>query len=215
MRKSFRFLSCQRQTGFAPLALLACIAAFSSSAVAGVVIPSGGDYTFNGNTCSSTSSDGFFCLSDTFNRPVANDTLAPDTLSAFTDATPFDTLTFEVDAPGNFNLTITPDPSIGWSSYLFLYQTSFDPAQPLSNVLLGESNSDGTSNLNVDLLSNTTYIAVIAGFANYDWGPYSGEIQQLTVVDSAPETSTAALALGGILCGWAYTVVRRRGSARA
>jgi len=201
-----------RGRNLVPLVLLALFAA-SSNCVAGLVIPSGGDYTYSGNTCPSTSSDGFFCLSSTFNRPVANGDLQPDTLSDTAYATPFDTLTFQVEASGNFNVTITPDPTVGWSSYLFLYQTAFDPTQPLSNVLLGESNSDGTSNLNTNLFSGTIYVAVVAGFANFDWGSYAGEIQQVSLAP-APETSTFALTVGGIVFALGCSRLRRRGSAR-
>lgn len=178
-----------RQFAKASLALLSLFAACVLPAAANVLIPAGGDYLYTGATPSSSA----------FDRPVGNGDLAPEILSDFADLAAFDPFFFEVASSGIFNMTITPPTDFGtaWSTYAFLYRTSFNPATPLMNVLLGESNPDGTSNLSATLTANTTYILVAAGFTNFDAGPYSGEITQVSFA-AVPETSTFFLLTGGL-----------------
>ena len=146
-----------------------------------IILPGNTNYSYSGDTSLS---------GDTFDRPLANGNQPPNTPSPDADAVGYDAFSFQVTTPGVYNLLITPV-DFAFSSYLFLYQTSFVPAAPLTDVLLGESNSDTTSNLTATLLANTVYIAVATGFSNFDEGAYTGAIAEIAPL--VPEPSTLIL----------------------
>jgi hypothetical protein len=172
------------------LIFVAGLTTFAGTLSAGILLlPDQADYVYTSDTT---------VTGDFFNRPVGNGTSAPDTLSDFADAVDYDTLSFALTTTGVYDLTVTPV-DLSFNSYLFLYQTSFDPANPLVNVLLGESNADGSSNLTATLSSDTTYILVATGFANFDGGPYSGEIKEVEDAAAASEPLSGGLMAGGIL----------------
>jgi hypothetical protein len=145
------------------------------------------DYMYSGDSS----------LGDTFQRPVANGNSPPNMLSMDANAVGYDAFSFGVTTPGIYSLTI--DTAFQFVSYLLVYQTSFDPAHPLNDILLGESNYDTNpstieslnSILTVTLLANTVYIAVATGYSNFDYGTYTGEITE--VAPLVPEPSTFVL----------------------
>jgi len=147
---------------------------------AGVILPDNADYMYSGDTS----------LGDTFNRPVANGSSPPIILSPDADSDGYDAFSFGVTTSGVYNFVITPV-GFEFSSYLFLYETSFDPADPLADILLGESNVDTTSSLTATLMANTVYIAVATGFSNFDDGAYTEEITEIAPL--VPEPSTFVL----------------------
>jgi hypothetical protein len=165
------------------IALALLVLAVTMPSLCATVIISSTDYQYSGDTS----------VGDTFNRPVANGDAPPNSLSPDADAVGYDAFSFEVTTPELYNLEIAAT-DFGFFSYLFLYQTSFDPAAPLTNVLLGESNGDTTSGFTAPLLSDTVYIAVATGFSNFDDGPYTGEI-----VEIVPEPSTFFLISASVL----------------
>lgn len=89
--------------------------------------------------------------SPTYNRPetspasFANDCGAPTTLSTTTGtAVHYDAQTFTVGTTGTYDLVNVSNTFGDLSdSYLALYQGSFDPATPLTNVLY--ANDDGAA----------------------------------------------------------------------
>jgi hypothetical protein len=171
---------------------------------AGVItLPDNANYSYSGDTSLS---------GDTFNRPVANGNLPPNILSPDADAVGYDAFSFQVTTPGVYSFLITPV-GFAFSSYLFLYETAFVPADPLTDVLLGESNGDTTSSFTATLLANTVYIAVATGFSNFDEGAYTGAIAEIAPL--APEPSTFVLISAIMLFpAVAYTLrvtCRRRG----
>ena len=152
-----------------------------------VTLPNNANYQYSGDTSLS---------GNTFDRPIGNGNQAPNMLSPTANSVGYDTLSFQVTTSGIYNLDIAAT-NFAFDSYLFLYQTSFDPAAPLTNVLLGETNGDTTSSLTATLLANTVYTAVATGFANFDEGPYTGTITETAPL--APEPSTFVLILAIML----------------
>jgi hypothetical protein len=146
-----------------------------------ITLPDNAHYSYSGDTS---------LTGDTFNRPIANGDLPPNSLSLDADAVGYDAFSFQVTTPGVYSFLITPV-GFAFSSYLFLYETAFVPAAPLTDVLLGESNGDTTSSFAATLFANTVYIAVATGFSNFDEGAYTGVITEIAPL--APEPSTFAL----------------------
>ncbi len=163
------------------LTLFLCLTAMPL--YAGIILPDNADFQYSGDTS----------LGDIFNRPVGNGNAAPVSLSPDADAVGYDAFSFEVTTQGIYSLEVSVA-DFGFSTYLFLYQTSFDPAAPLADILLGESNLDTTSSLTATLFSNTLYIAVTTGFSNFDEGAYGGEIKEIAPL--VPEPSTFILISG-------------------
>lgn len=94
----------------------------------------------------------------------------PVALSARGTAVPYDMMRFTVGTTGTYTLKSTA----GWDNYLFLYSTAFDPASPLSNVLLGNDDfeSAGTAGFATTLTAGTPYFLVASGFNNSDSGKH-------------------------------------------
>jgi hypothetical protein len=159
-------------------ALIVCAGTMTVSA--GTILPDNADYHYSGDTS----------LGGTFNRPVANGNMAPDTLSVDADNVGYDAFSFQVTTQGLYNIEIMAS-DLGFDSYLFLYQNSFDPSASLANVLLGDSNDNTTSSFTSTLFENTVYIVVATGFSDFDGGPYTGEITE--IAPSTPEPATFVL----------------------
>ncbi|MCX6874982.1 MAG: M6 family metalloprotease domain-containing protein [Verrucomicrobia bacterium] len=111
----------------------------------------------------------------TWHRPDQNGTNPPAVLSTVGTAVPFDVVSFTVSASGNYAMKSTGT----WDNYLFLHATGFDPANPLTNVVIGNDDfpSVGVAGFNnVTLYAGTTYFLVTSGFQNYHAGTYTLEI---------------------------------------
>jgi len=95
----------------------------------------------------------------------------------------YDAFEFTVDVPGGYTLTSTLD--VVDDHFTFLYKGSFDPANPLDNLLdygLGNGNSPfdvprGTSQIEAVLLTGETYIWVTSQWSRFDpIIPFTNEI---------------------------------------
>jgi hypothetical protein len=144
----------------------------------------------------------------TWNRPVANDLDPPIELSSDGDAVPYDAHGFTVDTAGLYSLFSAATDPFGWDNYTFLYVTSFDPTNPLQNVVIGNDDDPvtGSSGFDATLITNTNYFLVTTGFADFDAGAFQNTIDLLQAETippdpgaSAPEPNTLFLFGAGIV----------------
>lgn len=156
----------------------------------------------------------------TWNRPTEG--TPPSYLSGTGTAVHYESWSFWVGSPGTYTFEIVQFPVISglpatsatFDTFLFLYGTSFDPASPLTNVLVGNEVNPFTYNwsrIDYNLTASMQYFVIATGYYNetYDiysgFGPYSlnlrgpGDIN-LGEVAPVPEPSTMLL-LGSGLAG--------------
>jgi hypothetical protein len=148
--------------------------------------------------------DGSTAGQPTWNRPEPNSTLPPDTLSNFATDTPYQSLEFLVDTNGSYNISALSNP-VGWPMALFLYENSFDPAQPLTNVRIGDIGGIGATNpqFSIALMAGVQYSLVATGFFNNSSGTYTNFIDgpgQVTPVPVPPQV-IGTLLLAGLAAG--------------
>lgn len=168
------------RTALAAIVSMACMTAAQANIV-----------NFSGNT-----GDG-----ETFNRLVEQ----LDKLSAIGTAVGYDSYSFSVETTGTYTFLTTSD----FDSFTFLYQGGFDASAPLSNILAGDDDLFGetTSGLFGELSAGTTYVLVITGFANHNFGLFNSTIGgpgNIVPTPAVPEPETAAMfALGLGVLEWA------------
>lgn len=146
----------------------------------------------------------------TFNRPVAA-TVPPTTLSAIGTAVAYNVFTFSVDLSGTYSFTSlsTQFDLNDYDNELFLYQGSFSPLSPLTNVLIGNDDIGpgfDLSGFDFTLTAGTTYFVVTTGFDNGDFGSYFNTITgpgnfNNEIPEPSPALATLAFALMGIGLG--------------
>jgi hypothetical protein len=124
----------------------------------------------------------------TWNRPL----LAGPTITETANAVPFAVIPFFVSASATYILGTKAN----FDTYLHLYDKhGFDPHHQLRGLIAGDDDSgEGTlSEIIFDLTADAQYYAVVSGFANSSFGPFtlaisgSGDIAIVTTV-SEPET---------------------------
>lgn len=142
--------------------------------------------TYNGTTVGSP----------TFNRPIANGTSAPTSLSGVGTAVAYDVVVFSVSANANYSFLSTVTSS-GYDNYTLLYTGVFNPSAPLTNVVIGNDDltSTTTSGFTRALTTGTTYSFVTTGFANTDAGTFTNAITLAPV----PEPSAWMMIGAGFL----------------
>ena len=117
-----------------------------------------------------------------FNRPSGLGALSPTA----TDV-PFETAEIEVAEDGFFTvLSDQENFGIPWDGYLLVYVDSFDPFDPLTNLIafnddyfgvLLPGTGVGYSGIeDVELLSGVPYVIVQTGFNNESFGPYQMQV---------------------------------------
>jgi hypothetical protein len=113
---------------------------------------------------------------DTTGKPTWNRSDSgnpPTTISSFATATRYDVFSFTVDTAGSYIF----DSSSPYDNYGLLYQGSFDPASPLTNVIIGNDDNFTTSyNFTTNLSTGTNYFLVSTGFNNTDFGAFTTTI---------------------------------------
>lgn len=125
-----------------------------------------------------------------FNRPNTSVTPPPTTLSSTATAVPYGVFSFTPVTSGLYRFaSITSTP--GFNNFTALYQNSFNPASPLTNILLSNEDfgSTSVSGFEVNLNFGVTYHFVTTGSALDDFGAYSASVQQI-FVSTANDTTT-------------------------
>jgi hypothetical protein len=157
--------------------------------------------TFTGSTTGAT----------TYNRADEDSTLSTDG-----DAVAFKTFQFTVGAVGTYDILSNGD----FDTFVSLYGGSFDPNNPLANLLVGNDDAfNGTDFVNhvsafgFDLLPGITYTVVTSAFGDGEAGFFSNAIVgpgAVTAIGAAavPEPDALALLLSGF--GVMAFVARRR-----
>lgn len=151
-------------------------------------------FTYSGTTVSGP----------TFNRPNANGSSAPTTLSATATAVPYDIVIFSVATTGTYSFLSTSNTPT-YDNYTFLYSGYFT-GSPLSGVLIGNDNltSTLTSGFNYTLTSGTMYSFLTTGATNASAGSFTDTI---TLV---PEPNTWAMVGAGLAGLMVVQRLRRR-----
>ena len=115
---------------------------------------------------------------DTTDDPVWNRPLSgnpPTGLSGVGTAVRYEATGFQVNSNGAYDFLA----SSVFDNFLFVYQTVFIPANPLSNVIRGDDDSGPGSNAQMTglvLSAGTQYYLVFTSFNNADFGVYSTSI---------------------------------------
>jgi hypothetical protein len=145
----------------------------------------------------------------TWNRTVQGN--PPTSLSSVGTAVAFATFTFQVTASDTYTIDVIST----WDNYLHLYDGAFDPNSQFGNLLA--ANDDAGAGLNAQMIRNlttgNTYVAVVSGYENTDFGEYSlsfssgGQQGQAVPASVVPEPTTYALMSLGLM---AMGVVHRR-----
>jgi hypothetical protein len=172
---------------------ISSLAILSTTSLAIVAAPDGakaGTFSYSGNLTGQP----------TFNRPVEGTPPTPP-LSSVGTAVPYQTQTFTVDTTSSgYEIIGRWRPSTGAPTganpsadgYIFLYQNSFNPASPLTNVLSADDDYSNNSrncssavgcsrlpstNATLTLTAGVTYIVVASQFYN----PPTDNVSQYTV----------------------------------
>ena len=169
-------------------------------------------------TATPAAADVFMFSGNTAGGPTFNRTLAgapPASLSGVGTAVAYNTLTFTADVAGTYNFLMT-SVTAGYDPFLALYLGSFNPGAALTNVLvanddLGDFQHSGFTRA---LTTGQTYVAVLTGFNNTDFGAYNLTISGLgAIAAGVPEPAAWALMIIGLGLGGA--LLRRRRAATA
>lgn len=149
----------------------------------------------------------------TYNRPLSG--IPPTSLSAVGTAVHYELLPFEVTADGSYDFLLHGDSPVNWDTFLGLYSGSFDPTSSLTNALAYNDDfpSIGLSGFSYNLLTGTSYFAIVTGFENDDFGDWTLTVRGPgTVVPGGsggvPEPAAWGMLIGGF--GLAGAAMRRR-----
>jgi hypothetical protein len=128
-----------------------------------------------------------------YNRPLTG--VAPTSVSGVGTAVAYNTFLFSPVSTGSYTFVLTSTQA-GYDPFLVLYASPFNPASPLTNVIVANDDLTGLtdSGFTQTLLAGTVYTAVITGFDNLDFGTYT-----LTIANAAavPEPATWGMMLAG------------------
>ena len=140
----------------------------------------------------------------TWDRPIGQGPLPPVMLYPFSTAISYDFQAFFVSAAGSYTFLSTATNPVNWDNYTFLYQNVFNPAAPLTNVLVGNDDSPtvGLSGFTTNLDTGRNYFMVTTGFDNTNRGSYSNSISGVGDITlgiiptgTVPEPTSLALVL--------------------
>ena len=161
---------------------------FAALAVASALTLNAGTIMFGGSTTGAP----------TWNRPLE----ALTGLSPIGTAVPYVVTGFTVDQADFFTFDSTA--TLGWDNFLFLYELTFDPLDPLTNALIADDDNPivGLSGFSLNLLAGTQYYLVTTGFGNTNFGDFTNTISAnsgTAVLDATvPEPSTLFVAGAGL-----------------
>lgn len=156
----------------------------------------------------------------TASDPVFNRPLTTNLLSAVGTAVAYDVYGFHVNANGTYSIEATAFGGNNADTYFALYQSTFNPARPLTNLVNVDDDSGvGTlSLLSSTLTAGTQYYLVFSAYYNNSYGAYTGRFDTVSgggqvsldgaaVPGEVPEPATLALLPLALL---GMTMVRRR-----
>lgn len=134
-----------------------------------------------------------------FNRP----TEAPFDLSLIGTAVPYYALPFAVSLNGDYDFSaVATVPADNFDTFVHLYFGQFNPLAPLDNLLAANDDAGAGSALNgQSLLASQTYVFVIDGFDNDDFGGFAASISGPGDVSRVPDQSPTILLTGMGLAG--------------
>jgi hypothetical protein len=160
----------------------------------------------------------------TWNR--ANVGTPTPSISLLTTATPYNAFAFTVSTTGSYTFQSGNSTFLGtanqpnnnipaiWDNYTFLYAKTFNPAAPLTNLLIGNDDNliTGLSGFTIGLDQGTNYIFVTTGLLNSSFGSFTNTITStgtgtaIPPIAAVPEPATV---LGSIVA-FGYGVHSRR-----
>jgi hypothetical protein len=125
-----------------------------------------------------------------FQRPVPNGSSPPTTLSGAASAVPYNMLELTPPETGTYRFVST-SATPGFNNFTVLYRNSFNPASPLTNVLIANENLAGetTSGFEVELTAGTPYIFVTTGSTMDDYGAYTVGVERVQGVTVSGTTT--------------------------
>lgn len=144
-----------------------------------------------------------------YNRPLLNVGVVTTTfasLSPNAPAVPYSARNLSIVGAGTYTFTSTGTSPLNWDNALFLYSVSFDPLNPLSNILIGMTGyqqvNQGTSAFNITLATGS-YFLVTTGVFNADFGTAANSITGPGAITSpTPEPGPIAMiGFGLVLLG--------------
>lgn len=134
----------------------------------------------------------------TFNRPIED----LSTTSAVGTAVAYDLVGFTVSTSGSYAIA-----GVGtFDTFAGLYQTSFNPAAPLTNALIANDDLTGfnSSGYEFNLVAGTQYFALMTGFSNTDSGVYAASISgpgDITPVANSADSANILTLTGSTTAG--------------
>jgi hypothetical protein len=104
----------------------------------------------------------------TFNRPIQNGNNAPIFLSGLATSVYYTTYSFRPSTTGSYTFRESTFTGDGGDSYGFLYMSPFNPASPLTNVLIGDDDDGPGSHyeFTITLTAGVSYTLVSTTFNN-------------------------------------------------
>ena len=148
----------------------------------------------------------------TFDRPDVNyNTNVPEQLSGTTVA--FDSLEFSVSSAGTYNFLSTDIAPVNWDNFTLLYSGSFNPASPMTNLLIGNDDlahagNQGVSGFSYALQTGVSYVFVTTGYYASSTGSFTDSI----TLSAVPEPGTWVI-VGASFVGLAMMQRLRRKAA--
>jgi hypothetical protein len=151
-----------------------------------------------------------------FNRPLQG--TPPTGLSGIGTAVTYDLFPFFVSAADTYTLqtlSAVLSPGTADDTFMVLYQTAFNAASPLTNVLQAADDTvmGNLSLITTALLPGVQYFMVVTTFSNAAFGDYTGSITNsgagTAVLGVVPEPSSAMMMLAALAVG-GLVMTRRR-----
>ena len=123
-------------------------------------------------------------------------------LSTNGTAVPYAAKTLYITGNGSYTFSSTGTAPANWDNALFLYQNSFNPTNPLNHILIGQTGyaqtNQGTSSFTTNLTSGT-YILLVTGVFNNDFGTASMSATGPGTISATPEPGQILLIATGLL----------------
>ena len=146
----------------------------------------------------------------TWNRPIEG--TPPSVLSTIGDNVPYSVQAFNVGISGDYSFEVIS--ANHFDPYLFLYQGSFNPANPLASNSVLDGNDDQTVGNSLpkfshSLATNTKYYLVTTGFQNTDAGSFTNVISGVGSIAPIPEPEEWAMMMAGAVI-ISYQVRRKK-----